>query len=75
MLDVLKNGRFFSIFSCYELSPYVFGQAKSIAHILFDDQDWQGKVPQIMKNDHFLVFLGVLVLFLKFLGSIMSGLC
>ena len=52
---------------------YVVGYP--IVFVLLDDQDWQGKVPQIMKNDHFLVFLGVLVLFLKFLGSIMSGLC
>ena len=39
-----------------------------IVFILSDDRELQGGVLQIMKNDHFLVFLAVWVLFPKFLG-------
>ena len=38
-----------------------------IIFILFDDPDWQRGMLKLMKTDHFLVFLAVWVLFLKFL--------
>ena len=47
----------------------------SIIFILFDNPDWQGGVLKLMKNDHFLVFLAVLVLFPEFLGRLRCGLC
>ena len=75
VLELLKNSRFFSIFSCYGLFPQVFGQVNEylisklheftrvlyvvpypIVFLLFDDPDWQGRVLQNKKSDHFLVF-------------------
>ena len=49
--------------------------ASPIVFILFYDRDWQGGVLKLMKNDHFLVFLAVWVLFPMFLGRLRSGLC
>ena len=40
-----------------------------IIFILFDDPDWQGGMLKLMKTDHFLVFVAVWVLFLKFLAG------
>ena len=40
----------------------------------FDDPDSQGRVFKIMKNDCFLVFLAVWVLFPKILGRLRSAL-
>ena len=40
-----------------------------IIFILFDDPDWQRGMLKLMKTDHFLVFLAVWVLFLKFLAG------
>ena len=39
-----------------------------IIFILFDYPDWQGEVLKLTKNDHFLVFLAVLVLFQTLFG-------
>ena len=41
-----------------------------IVFILFYDQDWQGGVLKLMKNDHFLVFLTVWVSFSKIFGQV-----
>ena len=41
-----------------------------IIFILFYGRGWQGGVFKVMKNDHFLVFSPVWVLFLKFLGRL-----
>ena len=41
---------------------------------LFYERGWQEGVFKIMKNDHFLEFLAVRVLFPKFLGRCRSGL-
>ena len=86
MLELLKNNKFFRIFSCYGFFSQVFAQinewpilklhemiimlpvvACPIIFILYDDREWQEKVLQIVKNDHFLVFL--IVFFLKFFGQ------
>ena len=45
-----------------------------IIFIFFDDPDSQGRVFKIMKNDCFLVFLAVWVLFPKILGRLRSAL-
>ena len=45
-----------------------------IVFILSYDQSWQRGVFKVMKNDHFLLFLAVWVLFPKFLGRLRSGL-
>ena len=37
--------------------------------------DWQGGVFKVMKNDHFLVFLAVWLLFPKLIGRLSDGLC
>ena len=42
--------------------------------VLFHDQNWQERVFKVMKNDHFLVFLVVWVLFPMFLGRSKSDL-
>ena len=42
--------------------------------ILFYDQNWQGEVFKVIKNDHFLVFLAVWGLIPKFLGRLWSAL-
>ena len=39
-----------------------------IVFILFYDRDGQGGVFKVVKNDNFLVYLAVWVLFTKFLG-------
>ena len=39
------------------------GIAYPIVFILFDEQDCQGGVLKVMKNDHFLVLLDVLLFF------------
>ena len=46
--------------------------ASPVVFILFYDRDWQGGVLKLMKNDHFLVFLAVWVLFPS---SLWGGLC
>ena len=51
--------------------PYVI--ARPIVFMLFYDRGWQGGVFKIMKIDHFLVFLAVLVLFPKFLERLISN--
>ena len=42
--------------------------AYQIVFLLFYERRWQGGMFIVMKNDHFLVFLAVWVLFLTFLG-------
>ena len=42
--------------------------------ILFYDQNCQGEVFKVVKNDHFLVFLAVWGLIPKFWGRLWSGL-
>ena len=46
-----------------------------IVFILFYEESWTGEVSNVIKNDHFLVFLAVWVFFHKFLGMLRSGLC
>ena len=43
--------------------------------LLFYECGWQGVVLKVIKNDHFLVFLAIFVLFLKFLGRLSGDLC
>ena len=42
--------------------------AYQIVFLLFYERRWQGGMFIVMKNDHFLVFLAVWVLFPTFLG-------
>ena len=44
--------------------------AFAIIFIFFHERGWQGAVFKIIKNDHFLMFLAVCVLFCKFLGRL-----
>ena len=44
-----------------------------IAFILFYERSWQEEVLRFMKNDQFLVFLAVWVLFPMFMGRLMYG--
>ena len=46
-----------------------------IGFVWFYDRNWHRGVPKVMKNDHFLVFLAVWVLFSKFLNRSTSVLC
>ena len=48
--------------------------ACQIVFILFHGRDWQGRVFKVMKNDHFFMFLSVLVFFAKLLGRLLNGL-
>ena len=45
-----------------------------IVFILFNKQCWQWGVYKVMKNDHFLKFLVVWIIFPKFLGKLRSSL-
>ena len=45
-----------------------------IVFSLFDERGWQGGVFKVMKNDQFLVFLAVWVLFPEFFGRLRNGL-
>ena len=45
-----------------------------VVFILFYERSWQGRAFKVMKTGHFLVFLTVWVLFLKFLGRLRSSL-
>ena len=47
--------------------------ASPIVFILYHDQGWQEGVLKVMKKDHFLVFLIILVLLSKFLGRSRSS--
>ena len=49
--------------------------AYQIVFILFYERSWQGGVLKVMKNDYFLVFLAVWVLFSKLLGRLKNNLC
>ena len=49
--------------------------AYPIVLLLFYEREGQGGVLKVMKSDHFLVFLAVLVLFPKFLGRKRSDFC
>ena len=49
--------------------------AYSIVFILFYERSWQGGVLKVMKNDDFLVFLAVSVVFPKNLGGLRGDLC
>ena len=40
--------------------------ALPIVFVLFYERGWQGGVIKVMKNDHFLMFLDVLIVFPKF---------
>ena len=56
MLELYKIIKMSHIVSCPIVFPWFYEGA------------WQGGVFKIMKNDHFLVFLVVWVIFTKFLG-------
>ena len=47
--------------------------ASPIVFIPFYGLEWQERVFKFMKNDHFLIFLSVFVLFSEILGRLMSG--
>ena len=57
----------------YEMIRVSYIIARPIVFILFYDRGWQGEVFKIMKIDHFLVFLAVLVFFPKFLEKLRSS--
>ena len=57
-----------SILKLHGIIRVLHAVACPVVFALFDDPDWQERVLQIMKNEHFLVFLAVLVLLRKFLG-------
>ena len=59
----------------HEMLIVIHVVACPIIFILFDDPDWQEGVLKLMKNDHFLVFLAVWILFPKVLGRLSSFLC
>ena len=40
--------------------------ALPIVFVLFYERGWQGGIIKVMKNDHFLIFLAVLIVFPKF---------
>ena len=63
MLELHKIIRVSNVVMC----PIVF--------VLFYRGDWQEGVFKVIKNDHFLVFLAVWVLFPKFLGRLSGDLC
>ena len=44
-----------------------------IVFILFDDRGWQEGMFRVTKNNHFLVFLAVWILFPNFLGRLRRG--
>ena len=46
-----------------------------IVFISFYEPSWDEGVFRVMKNDHFLVFLAISVLFPKSLGRLRSDLC
>ena len=51
------------ILKLYEMISVLHGIAYPIVFILFDEQDCQGGVLKVMKNDQFLVLLDVLLFF------------
>ena len=57
-----------SILKLHKIIRVLHAVACPVVFALFDDLDWQERVLQSMKNEHFLVFLAVLVLLRKFLG-------
>ena len=56
MLELHKTIRVSQVVAC------------QIVFILFYERGWQGGVFKVIKNDRFLAFLAVWVLFPKFLG-------
>ena len=48
--------------------------AWQIVFLLFYEWGWQGGVFKVMKNDHFLLFLAVWILFPKLMGRLSGGL-
>ena len=58
----------------HEMKRVVNVLAYPIIFVLFDDPDLQEVVLELMKNDQFLVLLGVWVLSPKFLARLRSGL-
>ena len=63
------------ILKLHEMKRVVNVLAYPIIFVLFDDPDLQEVVLELMKNDQFLAFLAVWVLFPKVLGRLRSGLC
>ena len=63
------------ILKLHEMKRVVNVLAYPIVFVLFDDPDLQEVVLELMKNDQFLAFLAVWVLFPKVLGRLRSGLC
>ena len=90
VFKVMKNDHFFSAFSPPKLLGSLVAYIRFswnyksatcscvpscfYLFIYFYCQEWQGGVFKVMKNDHFFIFLSVLVFFTKFLGRLMSGL-
>ena len=62
------------ILKLHEMKRVVNVLAYPIIFVLFDDPDLQEVVLELMKNDQFLVLLGVWVLSPKFLARLRSGL-
>ena len=73
-LHVLGQMKEWLILHLYQMIRVPFLVACPIVFILFHDQNWQERVFKVMKNDHFLVFLVVWVLFPMFLGRSKSDL-
>ena len=63
------------ILKLHEMKRVINVLAYPIVFVLFDDPDLQEVVLELMKNDQFLAFLAVWVLFPKVLGRLRSGLC
>ena len=57
------------ILELHEMIRVLHLVACPVTFILFYGRDWQARVFKFMKNGHFLVFLAVRVLLLKFLGG------
>ena len=53
-----------------EMLRVLHANAYTILFILFYEQDWQGGVLKLIKNDHFSVFLAVWVFLPNFLGRL-----
>ena len=89
VLNIMKSYHFLVFLTVWVLFPKILGWVMSELHkikqlphvvacpivcILFNEQCWQGGVYKVMKNDHFLKFLVVWVIFPKFLGKLRSSL-
>ena len=73
-LHVFGQMKEWLILHLYQMTRVPYVVACPIVFILFHDRNWQERVFKAMKNDHFLVFLVVWVLFHMFLGRSKSEL-